>query len=89
MTRVYQFTIVASVEASSPLKVLSFIQRTLVTMSFIQLKQWTEFIMNDIVHTLSFDMSLNSIWKFSKKNSRKILKKNMYNKPKIRSFLDD
>ena len=39
MTQVYHFTIVASVEASSPLKVLNFNQRTLFTMSFIQFKQ--------------------------------------------------
>ena len=38
MTQIYHFTIVASVEASY-LKVLSFHQRTLFTMSFIQLKQ--------------------------------------------------
>ena len=35
MTQVYHFTIVASVEASSPLKVLSFYQRASITMSFI------------------------------------------------------
>ena len=35
MTQVYHFTIVASVEASSPLKVLSFYQRASFTMSLL------------------------------------------------------
>ena len=48
MTQVYHFTILASVEASAPLKVLNINQRTLFTVSFIQLKQWTVFTMNDI-----------------------------------------
>ena len=36
MTPVYLFTVVASVEASSPLKMLSFNQRALSAMSFNQ-----------------------------------------------------
>ena len=39
MTQAYHFTIVASVEASSPLKVLSFYQRASFTMSLL----WTLF----------------------------------------------
>ena len=69
MTQAYHFIIPASVEASSPLKVLIFNQRTLFTMSFIQLKQWVVFTMNDIelywmwtLSNVNFTWILNDNW---------------------------
>ena len=69
MLQCHFFTVVASVEASSPLKVLSFNQRALFTMSF---NQWTLFTMNSIElcwmwTLLSFiycelDMNPETIW---------------------------
>ena len=57
------FTVVASVEASSPLKVLSFIYYELPCMSFFIYHElyfmWTEFTMNDVEHYLKW-----TVWNY-------------------------